>query len=169
MRTSLRWFVLLLVVLSYGCKTHSLGSEWRPLKRIRESEILAVGVSTKGARTLATEVIVRNLSKWLKLHPEPLFTAALKHELVHAQRQKKMGFLKWTSRYLTDKKFMWEEEQLGYYEHLIYLKRHGVRIVFESWAKNISNYLALEGRMVSYKDAHVWILAVWAGQWKPPQ
>lgn len=159
--------LLLLVFLAVGCTSQNLGGEWRPLERITASKILSP--SKTGARTIGSTVYVYDLKTWLAQHPEPLLTAVLKHEQVHAHRQLNYpdGETRWIQRYLTDPAFAWEEEQVGWYEQITYARAHGVVFIPEGLAKALSDYRTLAGPMVSYDEALAWVRAVISGHWHP--
>jgi len=156
-----------LVVLATGCSSLELGPEWRPLRRIQESQALSLGLSAGGARTIGTTVYVPNLSGFLKKNPEPKLSAVLGHERVHAVRQLEAGHAEWISRYMTDTGFMWREEMLGWYHQLEHMRRHGVRYQLEGLAKALSRYRNFAGLMISERKALEWLKQVESGVWRP--
>ena len=150
-----------------GCSTvMELEDKWSPLRFIKQSKTLAIGAS---ARTIGDSFFVSDLKDWLEDHPEPLFSAVVTHERVHSVRQLsyKKGLTAWIARYLTDKEFMWHEEQLGYYYHITYLHLHGGWIDVDSWADGLSGYVSALGFMISKSDAKTWLESVVAGNWHP--
>lgn len=164
-----RLIPLLALLCLAGCKTYDLGPEWAPLEKVVQSKTLSLGVSTeKGARTVGETVYVWNLSDFLD-RGEPYVTAMLKHEQVHSQRQfaHENGVWGWIGEYLTSRGFRWLEEQLGFYEQIVYLRSHGIGIVVDSWAKNLSGIGY--GFMVSKEDAIEWLEQVLNGWWHPPE
>lgn len=163
-----RPFLLLLLFLS-ACSSMDLDDEWRPLTEIRESRAVAVGLSDSGARTIGRTIYVNDLDEFLDRHPEPLFSAVLHHERVHAIRQAEEGLAEWISRYLVDRDFMWEEEQVGWYAQLIYMRNHGLQIIPEAVANVLHGYSNAEGTMVGFAEALQWVQDVLAGRWEPPQ
>ena len=162
---------LLLVTLIFlaGCKTYNLDDEWKPLEQIVQSKVLSLGVSAKkGARVVGENVYVWSLDKFLDIG-EPRLTAKLKHEQVHAIRQfaHKNGVPGWLMAYAVSTGFRWAEEQLGFYEQIIYLRSHGVGIVVDSWADKMSGITY--GFMVDKDDAVEWLNKVLNGWWTPPE
>lgn len=160
------WLLILLLSIC-GCKTLDLDPKWAPLKHVKQS--LTLSPSSTGARTIGDTVYVRNLSKWLDAHPEPLFTALLLHEQEHSKRQFAYdgGHWAWIGRYVTDTDFMWDEEQRGWYLQIKHARSRGAQIVVDKLAKSLSDYRNLAGSMVSESDARAWINAVLSGAWHP--
>lgn len=154
-------------LLLAGCSSQELGPEWLPLETLQESQSMTVGLSSGGARTVGTVVYVKDLDEWLARHPEPLFSAVLRHEQVHAIRQLDEGVSAWVSRYLTDTDFMWGEEQLGWHQQLIHLQQSGYGVIPEGVALILHDYKSLSGTMVTYQEALEWVRQVLAGQWSP--
>lgn len=163
----MRYLVVLALLLA-GCSSYELEPEWRPLRTIQESQLLTLGLSNGGARTINRTVYVRDLDKWFKRYPEPLFTAVMRHEQVHSRRQRDRGVSEWISRYLVDTDFMWMEESLGWYEQLRWLKQQGQQIVPEVLAQTLHSYRNIRGAMIGYQEALQWVNDVWSGHWSPP-
>lgn len=152
-----------------GYKERPLEEEWRPLERIRERpDMLAPDTRVT---TIGRTVYVADIKKWVGEHPvgSPEWKSVLRHEQEHSKRQLKVGVLKWVAKYAYDRKFMWLEEQIGWWWGIKVLRQHGKRIVPEGVAVNLESYKNLTGRMVSYEDALAWVKAVLANKWKPPE
>src|SRR5690606_25002714 len=107
---------------------------------------------------------------WLARHPpgSPPYEAVLLHEQVHAQRQVAAGVDPWIQRYLSDRAFMWAEEQRGWYVQLRHLRQRGLGVDAAAVARNLTTYRNLAGAMVSYDEALEWTRAVLEGRWAPP-
>ena len=162
--------LLLLLLLPLGCANYEsmdLDAKWEPLETIRERPDM-LG-SDSQATTIGHTMYVEDLDDWLAQRPVdgPRFDAILLHEQVHAVRQLDAGVTVWLSRYVTDTDFMWEEEQLGWYEQLRELRRRGQQINVPGVANTLRNYKNLAGRMVSYAEAVGWVEDVLAGRWTP--
>lgn len=165
--------VLGLVVLPAGCvtygETRDIEPEYRPLKTLSERPDMIL--SDTAATTVGEIVYVADLDKWLNDHPvgTPRYHATMVHEQEHSKRQHAQGTLKWVSRYLVDKDFMWAEEQRGWYLQLKALKAAGFTINVDGTANSLHNYKTLTGSsMVGREEAKQWILSVLNGQWTPP-
>lgn len=160
----------IVVLLLTSCTSISLDEKWWPLRYIKQSKILAFGA---GARTIGDSMYVSNIDNWIATHPEPLYSATVAHERVHSIRQKYYpgGRGLWITRYLHDLKFMYYEEQLGYYVHIRYALAKGARINVDKMADRMSEYFGVKGPlfpMVSKEDAAEWIVNVINGAWRPP-
>jgi hypothetical protein len=159
--------ILLVAMLSLtGCfKTVELAPEWKPLKIISERpDMLAKDtIST----TIGSTLYVADIDDWFERNPEgsPKFIGIMKHEQEHSKRQFDKGVFLWLTLYTTDKAFMWDEEQRGYY---LALTHPGYQYIPEAVAKNMSNYRNAFGqRMIDYDKALEWVLKVRNGTWTP--
>lgn len=161
--------ILTLTLLLAGCgSTMDLDEQFRPLEQIRESKVVATGLGKSGARTIGETVYVKDLDAFLEANPEPLLTGTLLHERRHAQRQEEDGIARWLARYAVEPGFMWDEEKLGWYEHIKYIRANGKVVSPEAVAAALSNYKTVFGkRMVSYAEAIEWARAVLSGSWTP--
>lgn len=86
----------------------------------------------------------------------PLQPAILAHELVHCERQIRMGVENWWSNYLVDKSFRYDEELLAHraeYQALVenVPTRQQRRRILADIAKKLS--APLYGRMVTFEQA----------------
>ncbi len=172
-------FLLVFVLALTGCQTYDLGPEWSPLNQIVERPSLPFA-GDGASSTVGTKVYVVDLDGWLKDFPPGSveFEAILQHEQVHARRQFRYQGLPgelaktaWIARFVSDRKFMWEEERLGWFMEITHRQINGrwpsgwtVRI-----AKALSSrYKTITGKpMVSFDEAKAWIEDVLAGKWKP--
>lgn len=176
----MRSLVLLIpLLLLASCTTYELGSKWSPLSKVVERPRLPFTNNTSTI-TVGSHLYVTDLDQWLEDYPPGSveFEALMRHERVHARRQ--FGYMDlpgevavwaWIGRYLTDREFMWSEEQLGYYESITHLAAH------RQWDTARTNrqatvisdhYKTLGGkRMISFAKARRWIEDVLAGRWKP--
>jgi len=162
--------ILTLSVLSAtGCgKAIDLAPEFKPLERLRPSKVVTVGLGDSGVRTIGETAYVGDIDKFMARHPEPLFTATMMHERVHTIRQKDEGLLKWLAKYGSDVKYMWKEEQEGWYVFITYLRSKGKPINVDQAAKVLHGYKSPLGkRMVSFADAKAWVQSVLNGTWTP--
>lgn len=167
----MRYLLPILVMLLPACSSreHELDPVYAPLEQIRERP--NVVLSETAITTIGDTSYVVDLHDWLERHPEGSLTyrAVLLHEQEHSKRQLKAGTLGWLSRYLTDKDFMWAEEQRGWYWELKALHSGGATVNVDGVANALSKYKTATGtRMVSAADAKVWVIQVLAGQWAPP-
>jgi len=163
--------LILFAICATGCvgKSVDLAPEFAPLEHLRESKVIAAGMNDSGVRTIGETAYVLDIGKFMARNPEPVFTGMMRHERVHTIRQKKAGITKWLVKYGTDPDFMREEEYLGWYEHITYLRSKGVGINVDQVAKILSGYKTILGkRMVSFDKARAWAVAVLNGTWKPP-
>lgn len=150
-----------------GAEVHALPARFAPLTRIVGKGAFPFQSKTS-ISTLGDACYTPDLARWLQAHPPggPLYEAVLRHEQLHAQRQAG-GVDPWLDRYLKDTRFMWEEEQLGWYEQLRFLKERGLRLDAQAVARNLSKYSNLSGSMISYDQALKWTEDVLAGRWRP--
>lgn len=135
---------------------YRLDEKWAPLRYVQEGGPLPVGLGNEGARTVGDTVHVRDLEAFRSALPGPLLDAVLTHEQVHAQRQEAAGVLTWIARYLTDRGFALEEEQLGWEAQIRYLRRHGHVVDLRAVARALSRYYGPWGRLVSEEEALRW-------------
>tara|TARA_B100000965_G_scaffold80110_1_gene63832 strand:+ start:214 stop:726 length:513 start_codon:yes stop_codon:yes gene_type:complete len=163
-----RVLVIVLSVLVAGCQSpFALEERWRPLVEIAERPDLVP--SDPVATTLGTRVYVSDLDGFFQaFSPEsPEFEALLLHEREHALRQRDAGLGPWLTRYLSDRAFMWREEQAGWFLQLRRLQAAGRPLVPRAIARALAGYRNLTGRMVSEQEALDWVRAVLAGTWTP--
>lgn len=148
---------------------HRVDPRYAPIEAIVERAPLP-GLSRTAATTIGTKVYVADLDDWLARHPpgSPPYEAVLLHEQVHAQRQVAAGVDPWIQRYLSDRAFMWAEEQRGWYVQLRHLRQRGLGVDAAAVARNLTTYRNLAGAMVSYDEALEWTRAVLEGRWAPP-
>lgn len=151
-----------------GAPVHVLPATYLPLKRIVGRRVFPFQSQTS-ITTIGEACYTPNLAAWLKKHPPggPLFAAVMKHEQLHARRQLATGVDPWIDRYLNDGQFMWEEEQLGWYEQIQFLKGRGFRLDAKAIARNLKTYKNFRGRMVGYDEALKWANDVVGGRWRP--
>lgn len=161
-----RFALCLLLLVSVACSSHEVPAEYRPLEQIKER--LGVIGSKTAISTIGRTAWVADLDAWLKRNQpgSPMYRAILRHEQEHARRQLAMGTAKWLKRYLSDKAFMWAEEQIGWYWQITELQRLRQRVYPEGVARILSGK-TYKG-MVSYDDALKWVRDVLGGRWTPP-
>lgn len=173
---------LLLVVLALaGCKCQSIDGDYGPLTKICERPKLPYGSNT-AYTTLGAHIYTTSLDTFNEDYPpgSPDLEALLRHERVHAKRQfhyqgmpGEIALWAWVARYVTDAKFMWREEQLGYYESIRHLQANGLWHNARTYAQAEAmhdTYKTIGGKhMVSFDDAVAWITDVLNGVWTPPQ
>lgn len=76
-----------------------------------------------------------------KEKPDPRLVALVIHEEAHRKRQIKMGWIKFSIKYLFDKKFRFNEELLAVKEAMKYLKENNITFDFEKNASHFSGWL----------------------------
>lgn len=155
-----------------GCATHELDAKWHPLDQIKGADLpfgLQEKIHVPTATTISDTVYVVDLEKWLKAHPEPLYSATLTHEQLHSARQRQYGVLGWLARYATDREFMWIEEQWGWAYQLDYLRDRGYGIDADAVVRNLLKYRNLAGPMIEEAEARVFVQSVLNGTWSPPK
>lgn len=165
---------LLLACLISGCasgnKAYELPEQFAPLKEIRErGPALGAVIDGPWMTTIGEYVYVENLDEWLTRNPpgSVLFEAKLYHEQVHAERQLAHNVYLWIANYVYDTNFALEEEKLGWYRELLYLRSCGQTINVEGVARALSRYKNLSGKLISYEDALTWVRDVLADRWHP--
>jgi hypothetical protein len=171
-----RLVVAAILVMCAGChgaptygSTRDIEPEYRPLKTISERPDMIL--SSTAISTVGDTVYVVNLTNLLDSHPvgSVPYKALLLHEQEHAKRQASARMVGWLARYLTDAKFMWNEESRGWYLELITLRNGGVTVNVQRVAGVLSSYKTILGaRMISRANAETWISQVLSGQWVPP-
>lgn len=169
----------LLLILLAGCTTYPLGPEWKPLSAVVERPSLPFASDT-ATTTKGSHVYVVDLPGWLMEYPPGSveFVALMRHERTHAVRQFRyegllgeLAVAAWIARYLVDHKFMWEEEQAGFYMAIKHLQANGrwdwFRTLQVAHAMS-SMYKTITGEaMVSEAEARAWIESVLNGGWTP--
>ena len=158
-----------LPLLASGCASHPVPEHFRPVTDIAQRPI-EIGDSIT---MLNTTVWVNNLDEYLKRKPEgsPLYNGDMIHERIHSIRMDGLlGTIAFVTEYLFSTDFMWEEESIGWYYELMYLRTKGIVKPFAYTASFLSKgYSNLFGsEMISYEDALQWVKDVYAGRWKPP-
>jgi len=147
-------------------------AKYSPLKHIRErpAVVSGLGVPKSAAATIGESVYVHDLKKLLSEKPPGTvkYDALLRHEQEHAKRQKDRGVFLWVCRYTYDRKFMWKEEQIGWYYTITLLRKGGLQINVDATATVLKGYRNLAGRMVSFAEAKAWVIDVLNGKWTPP-
>lgn len=169
---------LLAFALLAGCTCQSIEG-YPPLNEICERAKLPFGSNTSFT-TVGTNVYTTDLEDFNRRYPvgSVQYEALMRHEQVHARRQfdyqdlpGEMALWTWVSRYLSDARFMWREEQLAYYEEIVFLQIRGYwnsQSTFDQ-AKALSDmYKTASGeKMITFSEAATWINKVLAGDWKP--
>lgn len=175
-----RLFVLVTLVgaaLSSGCMTMEkrlepvwesidIPAEFRPLERVRaRGNVAAKSTLT----TVGTTVYVYSLDRFRDRFPfmGAKYRSVMRHEQEHARRQLKKGVVLWTAKYLVDRDFMWEEEQIGWFYEIKERQRLGLWVSPEQIGETLSNYSNISGRMISAAKATAWVREVTAGRWTP--
>lgn len=69
----------------------------------------------------------------------------IEHEKVHLESQRKLGYIRWLWKYITDRKFRYEEELQGYLEQIKaqprVIRKHKMDDLIEQTASIISSKL----------------------------
>ena len=179
MRRLLLLTFLMCLIGSPGCKSTDgkdmlepvwesleIPEEFRPLERVRARGNLA---SKTTLTTVGRTVYVYSLDRFRERFPfmGPRYRAVMRHEQEHARRQLDRGVVVWTAKYLVDRDFMWEEEQIGWYYEIQERRRLGVGVSPEQIGETLSNYSNISGRMVSAAEATAWVREVLVGRWTP--
>lgn len=155
-----------LLLLTSGCNTHSIPSHFSPLDEIIERPFGGDGFVT----TFHNDVWVNDIDDFLKRKPvgSPEFNATMIHERVHSIRMGNPITTLWfVAVYVFDRDFMWEEESIGWYFQLQYMKKKGILSPPEVIAVVLTRYENLIGKMISYNDALQWVRDVLTDKWKP--
>jgi len=156
------------LLLFSGCAaTRSVEPEYAPIKTMSERPWYASFLGGENTiTTIGDTVYVGDLDEWMEKRPagSPRYDSIMSHEMVHSYRQQKEGTTGWLARYLRDKSFRWEEEQLGWYVQIRMYRRYGLRPNPEGIAKTLAGY---SPSMVSYEEALQWVRDVLSGRWKP--
>jgi len=171
--------LLLILLLLAGCKTYDLGPEWKPLTTVIQRPSLPFA-SDSATTTMGSHVYVVNLEGWLLTYPPGSveFVALMRHEREHARRQYRylglpgeLALSAWIARYLTDREFMWAEEQAGFYQALKWLQAAGLwppqRTAHVAHDMSSLYKTAAGTPMVSEAEARAWIEAALDGSWAP--
>ena len=136
-----------------------LGSDFAPLVRVREEKNLP-GLRRGMVATVGTEVLTLDMRALLAAYPEGStpWRALMHHEQEHARGQAAQPlFFYW---YATQPHgFRWAEEKRGWRVELRYLREHGWRPDFDSWAKSLANDY---GGMATYLEAMDWLRQEWS-------
>jgi len=172
----MRPFALIALILFAGCQSSkttvfSLDEEWAPLVDIRQKPGVLRNVGSKTAIvTIGKHCFVRDLEDWLETYKpgSPVFRGIMRHEQIHAKRQRKYGIYRWIIRYLYDKRFALQEEKIGFYHEMMERRAIGSDMIPEAVASDLSQYKNLSGRLTSYDSALNWVKEALAGRWKPP-
>jgi hypothetical protein len=156
----------LLIFFLVGCNTHPIPDTFLPLEELVERPWPGSYITT-----INTSVWAENIEDYLNRKPEwsPLYVADMIHERIHAIR---MGGWFGTGifilQYGLSTDFMWEEECIGWYYQLMYLKSKGIVKDPTYTAVFLSiGYENITGSMISLEDALRWVQDVYAGKWKP--
>lgn len=155
-----------LIALSTGCTTHPIPSHFEPLEELVERPFGGDSFVT----TFHNDVWVNDIEDFLQRKPvgSPEFNATMIHERIHSIRMGNIFTTMWFSLvYLFDRDFMWEEESIGWYFQLQYMKKKGILKPAEYTASVLARYENAIGKMISYADALQWVRDVLAGRWKP--
>ncbi len=169
--------LVLACILFAGCtsagKTFELPADYAPLKYLKNrSQMPGLGLVIRSKNIITTigdSAYVKDVDEYLKTRPVGgrHFHAIMTHEQTHSRRQIATGTKKWILRYLSDAKFAWAEEQIGWYHELKLLRAGGLMINVDGVAKTLAGYLIPVGRIVSEDDARAWVNDVLAGRWEP--
>lgn len=138
-----------------------LDAKWAPLKTIRESPVQPSNIMT----TIGTVLYIDSMSRFCRNHPSGSVDreALLRHERVHAFRQKKYGKVRYISKYAKDRAFRWQEEQIANYVEYKYLMSKGWSIDVAKEACILSGPGYYD--MITYGEAEQWILDVVNNKW----
>jgi len=156
--------ILLCLVLCSCTNKYQLPDKWKPLETVIDRP--GYGEDDWWTTTLGSSVFVADLDAWLdfKKPGGSEFEATMRHERVHAIRQEKIGLVKYVWKYLTDQKFRWHEEQLGWYVGLRTKDEYGVKWDIKSVVDSLRNYWPSLG---SRPDIQAWVTAVKNKKWRP--
>jgi len=156
------------MLLFSGCAaTRKVEPEYRPLKTMSERPWYASFLGGESTiTTIGDTVYIGDLEAWLRERPphSARYDAIMLHEMVHAQRQLKMGVSRYIRKYLTEQDFRWAEEQLGWYVQIKMYQHHGLRVIPQGIAKTLAGY---NPQLISYEKALKWVNDVIRGRWTP--
>ena len=158
---------IVLLLSGAGCASHSVSEVFLPLETMYEKPI-GIGSSIT---TLHNTVWVNDIDDYLKRKPEgsPLYNGDMLHERIHSIRMGGIfGTMWFVAKYVFDDDFMREEEFIGWYFELLYLKTKGIVRSPYYTANFLMGYENLGGPMFDTKEeALQWVLDVYSGKWKP--
>lgn len=151
---------LLLSFVSSETEKHDELLRGTPFKEIRvKSELWLI---FNGARTIMTigNTLYVHPDVWKEHHPSYDYSKGViqVHEALHAQRQFEKGLDSWIWKYVMDKDFRYEEEQLAYKAEWAWMISRGHKYSSSfpiEWAKMISG--STYGNMVGFDKALKWV------------
>lgn len=150
-----------------GCAAHPIAEHFEPLEQLSERPFGGGNFVT----TIGSSVWVDDIDDFLARRPEGSvsYNGLMLHERVHSIRQGNPLTAAWfVVRYLLDRDYMWEEEQLARYFEFHHLKNNNGKLQRpEYYATVLSSYRGLTGKMVSFHKALAWVKDVMSGKWSP--
>ncbi len=159
--------LLVLLLIMAGCTTHPIPERYRPLEELSQRPWWLGG---NAMTTIGTTLWVRDIDSYLRRKPEggALYVGDMIHERIHSLRMGNIFSTGWfLLQYIFSTDFMWEEERIGWYFQIIYLKSKGLLMTPEYTATFLQTYDNLTGHMISREDAVQWSKDVYSGKWKP--
>jgi len=151
-----------------GCASHPIPEIFLPLETISEKPF---NLGEEAIVTIHNDVWVGDVEEYLKLKPEgsPLYVGDMIHERVHSIRMGNIfSTAWWLFNYVFDEEFMREEECIGWYFELVYLRSRGIIKPLPYTANFLLTYENLGGKMFDTKEeALQWVVDVFSGKWKP--
>jgi hypothetical protein len=166
MRVRLLPLIALLFLLA-GCTSHPIPELYRPLEELSERPWWLGG---SAITTIHTTVWVRDIDDYFKRKPEggSRYVSDMIHERIHSLRMGNIFSTGWfLLRYIFSTDFMWEEESIGWYFQITYLKSKGVTLSPAYTASFLLTYSNLTGSMLTPEGALQWAKDVYSGKWKP--
>lgn len=148
------YLVVPFVLLFSSCSTQELSSDWYPLTTLVERP----DIGNERVVTTVSPYLYTSSLDWFNETYTPgsvPYEALRRHEVTHAKRQEASSSKTlWLQRYLTDKKFRYEEEKAGYKAGIEYYIKSGWAASPEGLAETLSG--KAYGSMVSYDEALIW-------------
>lgn len=152
-----KFILIFLLILSLNsCTTQELSSDWYPITTLVERPS-APFVSGTAVTTVFPYLYTADIDWFNTAYPPGSipYEALRRHEVTHALRQKAApNKTLWLQRYIVDKRFRWEEENLGHKAAIEYYIKSGWKMNPINLARILSG--KIYGNMVDFKEAYEW-------------
>lgn len=150
---------LLLSFVSEKTKLHVEVLEGTHFEEVRVKSKLWLTFNSAESYMTIGETLYVHPERWRLESPNSTWLRAImQHENVHLMRQYAEGLDPWIWKYLTNKKFRWEEEKYGYAAEFKYNIEHGAKYTDASML-SIAETLSGPGygNMTTLDEAHKWV------------
>lgn len=166
--SAMKYLLLIFTIFCSGCTLASYKADIdyivkdTPIKHTRFKGRLWCWLNRHAAYITLGDTLYLDKNEWEVLsrgsHVYFNIQAMVVHESIHSIRQQKSGLIIWLFKYITNPRFRWEEEKLGYLAEWKYYLILGFIIEEEQYrdfAKEVSSGTYF--RMVSYEEAYIFI------------